>query len=44
VAGVVFAAAVDSAHTGYALTSAEVAPDAAQGRTATKRVSTQMCD
>lgn len=44
VAGVVFAAAVDNAHTGYALTAAEVAPDAAQGRTATKRVSTQMCD
>jgi S1-C subfamily serine protease len=44
VAGVVFAAAVDNSHTGYALTASEVAPAAAQGRTATKRVSTQMCD
>lgn len=44
VAGVVFAAAVDNPHTGYALTASEVAADAAQGRTATKRVSTQMCD
>ncbi|HEX3823709.1 MAG TPA: MarP family serine protease [Mycobacteriales bacterium] len=44
VAGVVFAAAVDSAHTGYALTSSEVASDASKGRTATTGVSTQQCD
>ncbi|HTR69197.1 MAG TPA: MarP family serine protease [Mycobacteriales bacterium] len=44
VAGVVFAAAVDDPHTGYALTSAEVAPDAAAGRHATAAVSTQGCD
>lgn len=44
VAGVVFAAAVDSADTGYALTAAEVAPDAQQGRNATAAVSTQGCD
>jgi S1-C subfamily serine protease len=44
VAGVVFAAAVDHAHTGYALTAREVAPDAATGATATAEVSTQGCD
>jgi S1-C subfamily serine protease len=44
VAGVVFAAAVDNAHTGYALTAAEVAPDASKGETATATVSTQQCD
>ena len=44
VAGVVFAAAVDSPHTGYALTAREVAPDAATGATATSAASTQGCD
>ncbi len=44
VAGVVFAAAVDNSHTGYALTAHEVAPDAATGVTATSTVSTQGCD
>jgi S1-C subfamily serine protease len=44
VGGVVFAAAVDNAHTGYALTASEVAGDAAQGRSATTPVSTQGCD
>jgi S1-C subfamily serine protease len=44
VAGVVFAAAVDDAHTGYALTAAEVADDAAAGAQATTVVSTQGCD
>jgi S1-C subfamily serine protease len=42
--GVVFAAATDDPETGYALTSAEVASDAAAGRTATARVSSQGCD
>jgi S1-C subfamily serine protease len=44
VAGVVFAAAVDSAHTGYALTASEVAGDASEGRTAVRAVPTQGCD
>jgi S1-C subfamily serine protease len=44
VAGVVFAAAVDDANTGYALTADEVAHDAAAGATATRQVSTQGCD
>lgn len=44
VAGVVFAAAIDSGHTGYALTSAEVSSDAHQGASATASVSTQGCD
>jgi S1-C subfamily serine protease len=44
VAGVVFAAAVDSAHTGYALTAAEVSSDATAGRSLRGTVSTQMCD
>jgi S1-C subfamily serine protease len=44
VAGVVFAAAVDNAHTGYALTAREVAPDAARGASATAQVSTEGCD
>jgi S1-C subfamily serine protease len=44
VAGVVFAAAVDNARTGYALTAHEVAPDAAAGASATQAVSTQGCD
>ena len=42
--GVVFAAAADDPQTGYALTAAEVAPDAQRGRTATQSVSTQGCD
>jgi S1-C subfamily serine protease len=42
--GVVFAAAADDPQTGYALTAAEVAGDAARGRTATDKVSTQGCD
>jgi S1-C subfamily serine protease len=44
VAGVVFAAAVDSSHTGYALTAHEVSVDAAKGRSATTAVPTQGCD
>jgi S1-C subfamily serine protease len=44
VAGVVFAAAVDNARTGYALTAHEVAPDASAGSRATTPVSTQGCD
>ncbi|HEV3293299.1 MAG TPA: MarP family serine protease [Streptosporangiaceae bacterium] len=42
--GVVFAAAVDVADTGYALTASEVATDVAAGRAATSPVSTQGCD
>jgi S1-C subfamily serine protease len=42
--GVVFAAATDSPDTGYALTAAEVTPDAVAGRSATAQVSTQSCD
>jgi S1-C subfamily serine protease len=42
--GVVFAAAVDDPQNGFALTAAEAAPVAAQGRTATERVPTQNCD
>ena len=42
--GVVFAAAADDPETGYALTAREVASDAAAGRAATARVSTQSCD
>jgi hypothetical protein len=42
--GVVFAAAVDDKHTGYALTAKEVATDASAGRTATAEVSTRGCD
>ena len=42
--GVIFAAAADDTATGYALTAAEVAPDAATGRTATSPVSTRGCD
>jgi len=42
--GVVFAAAVGQAEIGYALTAAEVAPDAQAARTATAEVSTQNCD
>ena len=43
VLGVVFATAVDSNDTGYALTAAEVSVDAAGGRTATASVSTSKC-
>lgn len=42
--GVVFAAAVDDAHTGYALTAGEVGPDARAGADASSGVSTQGCD
>jgi S1-C subfamily serine protease len=42
--GVVFAAATGQADTGYALTAAEVAPDAQAGMTATGEVSTGFCD
>ncbi len=41
--GVIFAAALDDSDTGYALTAAEVAPDATAGVTAGKTVSTQSC-
>jgi hypothetical protein len=43
VLGIVFATALDSSDTGYALTSGEVAPDAQQGAAATNAVSTQSC-
>ena len=43
VLGVVFAAAADDPQTGYALTAAEVASDAEQGRTATERVASGRC-
>ena len=42
--GVVFAAAVGLSDTGFALTGAEVQPDARTGMSATVQVSTQMCD
>jgi S1-C subfamily serine protease len=42
--GVVFAAAVGEADTGFALTAREVAADASAGRDATTPVSTQGCD
>ena len=42
--GVVFAAAVGSPDTGFALTSAEVEGDASAGAKATTQVSTQGCD
>jgi S1-C subfamily serine protease len=42
--GVVFAAAVDSDNTGFALTAAEVAADAKAGRSTTIPTSTQKCD
>ncbi|MBV9292507.1 MAG: MarP family serine protease [Frankiales bacterium] len=41
--GVVFAAAVDDRHTGYALTAAEVAGDARAGASAMAEVSTHGC-
>lgn len=43
VLGVVFATAVDSADTGYALTAAEVAADAAAGRNSSAAVTTRSC-
>jgi S1-C subfamily serine protease len=42
--GVVFAAAVEDRHTGYALTAGEVAPDARAGAQARQPVSTRGCD
>lgn len=42
--GVIFAAALDEAATGFALTAHEVMPDAQAGRTATAAVSTEGCD
>ncbi|HEV2087206.1 MAG TPA: MarP family serine protease [Cryptosporangiaceae bacterium] len=42
--GVIFAAAADDPQTGFALTVAEAAPVARQGRGTTTRVSTQTCD
>jgi hypothetical protein len=42
--GVVFAAAVDDARTGYALTAREVASDARSAENATTAVSTRGCD
>jgi len=42
--GVVFAASTQDPQTGYALTAAEVLPDARAGRTATGAVSTLGCD
>jgi S1-C subfamily serine protease len=44
VLGVVFASSTDDAHTGYALTAAEVAPDVKAGARASTPVSTQGCD
>ena len=41
--GVVFAKSLDSADTGYALTAAEVKPDATAGASATGQVDTQGC-
>jgi S1-C subfamily serine protease len=43
VLGIVFASALDSADTGFVLTSREVSPDAAAGRTATASVGTGQC-
>ena len=43
VLGVVFAQSLDDKATGYALTAAEIAPDAAKGRTATAKVATGAC-
>ncbi len=42
--GVVFAAAISVPDTGYALTAAEVTPDARAGADATASVSTEQCD
>jgi S1-C subfamily serine protease len=43
VAGVVFAKSLDDANTGYALTSDEIAPDLAAGRTASRQVDSESC-
>jgi S1-C subfamily serine protease len=43
VLGVVFAASLDDNSTGYALTAAEVAPDATAGKAATAKVATGAC-
>jgi S1-C subfamily serine protease len=43
VLGVVFAASLDNKVTGYALTAAEVAPDAAAGESRTAKVGTGAC-
>jgi S1-C subfamily serine protease len=42
--GVVFAAAVDTSNTGFALTASEVAPDAQAGAHQTTPISTESCD
>jgi hypothetical protein len=42
--GVVFAAAVDTSDTGFALTASEVASDASAGANQTVPTSTQSCD
>ncbi|MET8141997.1 MarP family serine protease [Sphaerisporangium sp. NPDC005288] len=42
--GVIFAAATDQPDTGYALTAAEVRPDADEGSASVARVDTQDCD
>ncbi|MDT4977666.1 MAG: hypothetical protein QOG98_3424, partial [Pseudonocardiales bacterium] len=41
--GVVFATALDSSNTGYALTDSEIAPDVAKARTASGSASTGSC-
>ena len=43
VLGMVFATALDSSDTGYALTAAQLAPDVARGRTDTTPVATGAC-
>jgi hypothetical protein len=40
----VFAASIDQSDVGYALTNAQIAPDAQAGRTASQPVGTQGCD
>jgi S1-C subfamily serine protease len=43
VLGVVFATALESSNTGYALADGEIAPDVRRGRTATAKVDTKGC-
>jgi S1-C subfamily serine protease len=43
VLGIVFATALESSNTGYALTDGEIAADVAKGRSATAKVGTQDC-
>jgi S1-C subfamily serine protease len=43
VLGIVFATALESSNTGYALTDGEIASDVAQGRNATAKVDTESC-